>query len=216
VDGPAATWVTRQPAPPLAPLIERYVGYRMVGFAAGVHRGLPSRHLTLILSIGPAIEALRQTDAAEAPQRYRCVVGGLQASPALIAHDGNQEGVAIELTPLGSRALFGMPARALWNTSLELDEVAGPAGGELWERLQEAVGWEQRFAAVDDVLCWLVRDDSLEPALRRSWQLVTASGGTSPVSEIARTVGWTRQHFARRFAGEFGLRGSSILPRHAR
>lgn len=25
------------------------------------------------------------------------------------------------------------------------------------------------------------------------------------MSEIAATIGWTRQHFARRFAGEFGL-----------
>lgn len=193
MDEPQATWVTRRPAPVLAPLIERYVGYRMTGFSAGVHRGLPSRHLTLIVSIGSAIDVVSQTNPAQAPRRYRCVVGGLQASPALIAHDGNQEGVAIELTPLGSRALFAMPARALWNTSLELDEIAGPGGRE------------KRFAAVDGVLCRLVRDDPLEPALRRSWQLVTASGGTSPVSEIARTVGWTRQHFARRFVGEFGL-----------
>ena len=160
---------------------------------AGVHRGLPSRHMTLIVSIGAAIDVVSQTDPAQAPRRFGCVVGGLQASPALIAHDGDEEGVAIELTPVGSRALFGMPARELWNTSLELDEIAGPVGRELWERLQEAVGWGERFAAVDELLCRLVRDDPLEPALRRSWQLVTASGGTRPVADVARTVGWTRQ-----------------------
>lgn len=205
MDGPTGTWVTRPPAPALAALIEGYVGYRMTGFRAGVHRGLPSRHLTLIVSIGSQIDVVSQTDPRQAPRRYGCVVGGLQASPALIAHDGEQEGVAIELTPLGSRALFGMPARALWNTSLELDEIAGPLGRELWERLQETVGWEGRFLVVDDVLCRLLGDDSLEPALRRSWQLVTASRGTAPVAEIARTIGWTRQHFARRFVDEFGL-----------
>jgi len=26
-----------------------------------------------------------------------------------------------------------------------------------------------------------------------------------PVEELARTIGWTRQHFARRFAAEYGL-----------
>ena len=205
MDESTVAWARRKPAPALAALVEGYVGYRMTGFPPGVHRGLPSKHLTLIVSIGPEIDVVAQTDPTQAPERYRCVVGGLQASPALIAHQGHQEGVAIELTPLGSRALLGMPARALWNTSLELDEVAGAAGRELWERLQEVGSWKERFATVDDVLGRLLRDDPLEPALRRSWQLVASSGGTAPVAKIARTIGWTRQHFARRFADEFGL-----------
>lgn len=205
MDAPSATSLRRRPAPALGDLIAGYIGYCMTGFPPGLHRGLPSRYMTLIVSIGPVIDVVSQTDPAQAPRRYRCVIAGLQASPALIEHDGNQEGIAIELTPPGSRALLGLPAGELWNTSLELDEVTGPLGRELWERLQEAGGWAERFAAVDDVLCRLLHDDPLEPALRRSWELVAASGGTRPVAEIARTVGWTRQHFARRFHGEFGL-----------
>jgi AraC-like DNA-binding protein len=198
-------WLTRPPAPPLAQIVERYIGYRLTGHSAGVHRGLPSRHLTFIVSIGPEIDVIAQTDRVQSPGRYRCVLSGLQASHALIAHDGHQEGVAIELTPVGCRALFGLPAAALWNTSVELSDVAGPVGAELWERLQEAITWHERFGIVDAVLCRLLRDDPLEPALRRAWQLVADSGGTTPVGEMARTIGWTRQHLARRFAGEFGL-----------
>jgi AraC-like DNA-binding protein len=201
----ASHWETCRPAPPLAPFIEQYVGYRMVGFPAGLHRGLPSRHMTFIVAIGSDIDVVAQTDAAQAPAAYRCVVGGLQASPAMIAHDGNQEGVAIELTPLGSRALFGMPARELWNTSVELDDVVGSIGAELWERLQLVDTWANRFAACDDVLCRLVRDDLATPELHRSWQLLVASAGTVPVADLASEVGWSRQHFARRFGDEFGL-----------
>jgi AraC-like DNA-binding protein len=98
-----------------------------------------------------------------------------------------------------------MPARVLWNTSLELVDLEAAAGEELWERLQLVQPWERRFAVCDDVLCRLVRDDPVEPALRRCWQLLTASVGTVPVAELARRIGWTRQHFARRFADEFGL-----------
>ena len=170
-----------------------------------MHRGLPSRHLTFIVSIGPEIDVIAQADPGQAPARYRAVLAGLQASHALIAYNGHQEGVAIELTPVGCRALFGLPAAALWNTSLELADVAGPTGVELWERLQEAATWNERFRVVDAALCRLLRDDPLEPALRRAWQLVAGSGGAVPVGEIARTIGWTRQHFARRFATEFGL-----------
>ncbi len=197
-------WVLRRPAPVLAPFIERYVGYRLTE-VAGVHRGLPSRHMTLIASIGPTIDVVAQTDPRQPPGRYRCVVSGLQAAPALIAHDGHQEGVAIELSPIGCRALFGMPVRSLWNTSLELEDLIGPAGSELWQRLQCVEAWEGRFDVCDQVLGGLVRDDPLEPALRRSWQVLVGSSGAAPTAEIARTVGWTRQHFARRFADEFGL-----------
>ncbi len=54
----------------------------------------PSQHLTFIVSIGRPIHVLAQTDVAQAPARYDFVLGGLQASSALIAYDGDQEGVA--------------------------------------------------------------------------------------------------------------------------
>jgi AraC-like DNA-binding protein len=193
------------PSPPLSPYVDRYVGYKLTGFSRGVHRGLPSRYMTLIVSIGAAIDVVEQTDPGQSPGMYRCIVGGLQASSALIAHDGNQEGIAIELTPVGSRALLGMPAEALWNTTLELGDVLGSAGTELWERLQGTNAWENRFRVCDQVLGRLLRDDSPEPVLARAWRLLVASAGTAPVADLAQTVGWTRQHFARRFAGEFGL-----------
>jgi AraC-like DNA-binding protein len=205
VEAPRSEWLTRRPAPALAPFVERYIGYRLEGFPPGLHRGLPSRHLTFIVSIGPEIDVVVQTDPAQALSTYRAVIGGLQAAPALIAHDGYQEGVAFELTPLGCRALLGLPARELWNISLELDELTGSIGNELWERLQLAPSWPERFAISDEVLARLTTRESVEPALDRSWQLVMASAGTVPVAQIARTLGWTRQHFARRFAGEFGL-----------
>src|SRR5262245_19989509 len=58
MDAPSAAWVIRRPAPALAHVVERYIGYRAVGFAPGVHRGLPSRHQTFIVGIGPAIDVV--------------------------------------------------------------------------------------------------------------------------------------------------------------
>jgi AraC-like DNA-binding protein len=198
-------WLTQAPSPRLAPFIEQYIGYRLLGFAPGLHRGLPSRNVTFIVSIGPAIDVIAQTDASQAPRQYRCVLSGLQASPALISHDGNQEGIAIDLTPIGFRTLFGLPARALWNTSVELDDVTRAVGTELWERLQGVRRWSARFAICDQVLCRVLGDDVVLPELRRSWGLLVASGGTASVARIADEVGWSRQHLTRRFRDEFGL-----------
>jgi AraC-like DNA-binding protein len=201
-------WVTALPSPPLRPFIDRYVGYRMTGFDAGVHRGLPSRHLTFIVSIGPVIDVVAQTDPQQAPATYECVLGGLQAGPALISHTGHQEGVAVELTPLGCRTLFRVPSRELWNTSLECADVVGAAGRELWERLQGTTGWEQRFAVCDDVLTRLAVLDArtaVRPELRHAWTSLVRSGGGAPIGDLAADVGWSRQHLAKRFGDEFGL-----------
>ncbi len=202
----AGSFATRLPAPPLRAFIDRYVGYRTVGSVSGVHRGLPSRHLTFIVSIGDPITVLAQTDPAQAPESYGFVLSGLQAAPALIASGGRQEGVATELTPLGCRALFGLPARALWNTSVEADQVLGPVAVELRERLGATAGWAGRFAACDDVLGRLApgRNAAAAP-LGEAWRLVVISGGSLPVADLAARVGWGRRHLADRFREEFGL-----------
>ena len=197
-------WVTQRPVPKLARFVESYHGYRTVG-GSGLHRGLPSRHLTLIVSVGAEIDVVAQTDPSQAPGRYRTVLSGLQASSALISNRDAQEGVAIELTPVGARALLGVPASALWNTTVELADVLGPTGDELWDRMQHAPGWAARFAICDGLLGRVMGVDTLEPALARTWRLIVESGGTGSVSRLAERVGWTRQHLARRFAAEYGL-----------
>lgn len=202
---PVEEWLTSAPTGRLRAFVERYVGYRLTGFAPGIHRGLPSRHMTFIASIGPTIDVVAQTNPAQGPRSYRCVIGGLQASAALIAHNGNQAGVAIELTPLGSRTLLGMPARELWDQALEFSELAGAGGADLWDRLQEPSDWQTRFGVCDEFLSRLVREDAVDPELQHSWQALVDSGGRISVSELAGDTGYSRQHLSRRFRDEFGL-----------
>jgi hypothetical protein len=206
--------VASAPTAVLAPFVEGYVGYRLQGFPAGEHRGLPSRHMTFIVSIGPGIDVTSHTDPTQAPGTYGCVLGGLQATPATISHGGHQEGVTIELSPLGSRVLLGMPARALWNQTVECADVAGPAGRELWERLQGPAPWAERFAVCDDVLrrLHLARRFGEEFGLRpklaarvlrfeRASRLLRAGTGAGTIAEVAAACGYFDQsHLDRDFA----------------
>ncbi|WP_043657076.1 AraC family transcriptional regulator [Nocardia thailandica] len=197
--------VTARPAPVLAGFIDQYVGYRLSGFAPGLHRGLPSRHMTFIVAIGPTVDVVEHTDPRQTPGSYRCVLSGLQAAPAMIAHNGSQEGVAIQLTPLGSRVLFGMPAGELWDLTLECSDAHGPLGRRLAESVAAAPDWRARFAACDAALLAAARDDApIEPPLHRAWAALVASGGTAPIAGLADRIGWSRQHLARRFTAEFG------------
>lgn len=205
-------WRVAAPAPRLRPYVRSYVGYRMDGLDPRLHRGLPSRYPTWIVSIGAPIEVVAQTDPTQAPASYRAVLSGLQASPALIAEPGHGAGVAIELAPLGLRAMLGIPAAALWNTSCELADVVGGWGDELWERLQTAPTWPARFAVCDEVLGRMAGDHSVDPTLAHAWAALDRADGSLPVDVLARRVGWTRQHLGARFRSEYGV-GPKVVAR---
>ncbi|MEU4807820.1 helix-turn-helix domain-containing protein [Nocardia fluminea] len=202
---PTTEVVTAAPAPVLAAFIDRYVGYRLAGFEPGLHRGLPSRHMTFIVAVGPAIDVVEQTDPRQAPGSYRCVLSGLQASPAMIAHTGFQEGVAIELTPLGCRVLFGMPASELWDMSIECSQARRTLGDQLADAVQSQQDWPSRFAACDRALTAAARTGTGSgPELTWAWRALVHTGGTCPINPIADRIGWTRQHLTRKFTAEFG------------
>ena len=52
-------------------------------------------------------------------------MSGLTSAPALIRHDGNERGIQVEITPLGSRILFGMPAAELASLVVDMGDVLG-------------------------------------------------------------------------------------------
>src|SRR5512139_2922357 len=105
-----------RPAPPLRPFVACYIGYRDAGLPPGRHRGLPSPYLTMIITLDDPLLIDVHPDPHAAPGRYDALVGGLHTRPALIVHDGRQSGVQLAVTPLGARALFGLPAGELVTT----------------------------------------------------------------------------------------------------
>ncbi|HZR14864.1 MAG TPA: helix-turn-helix domain-containing protein [Acidimicrobiia bacterium] len=204
--------VTALPAPHLRPFVASYVGYRMEGFPAGVHAGLPSRHLTFVVSVDEPVDLVAMPDRAQRPDRFGALVGGLHVAPAMIRHDGNQHGVQLKITPAGSRALFGMPAAALASTIVTLGDVLGAsAAEELRDRLHAARSWDCRFAILDDVLSRAVREArAARPEVVRAWDCIAATGGRVDIGSVARDVGWSRRHLADQFGAEFGHPPKSI------
>ena len=206
MSAPVHESVTGRPAPPLRPFVARYLGYRQQGFAPGLHRGLPSRHLTFIVSLADPVDIAAMPDASQRPGAFQAFVGGLHAAPATIRHDGTQVGVSVPLTPLGASALLGVPAGALAWSVVDLDDVLGRPTGELVERLAEAPTWPARFAVLDDVLTRrLGRPGGPAPETVRAWERLVASGGTVDVAGLAREVGWSRRHLSERLRLELGL-----------
>lgn len=200
---PLVDSAARTPGAALRPFVERYRGYRLEGHPPGVHHGVPSRYLTFIVSFE------RPVVTAEGGSRW-AFVGGLHDTAATILHDGNQHGVAVQVTPMGARAIFGLPAGALAGTVVALDDLLGAHARELYDRVADAPSWDTRFAALDDVLTRAARrrlDDPPEPPSEvvRAWRRLVATGGGIEIGRLAADVGWSRRHLSEKFRAEVGL-----------
>ena len=141
-----------QPPPALRPLVAWYSGYRQAGLPPARHRGLPSPYLTLIVTLDDPLIVAEHPDPRQPASRHSVLVGGLHTVPALITHEGRQSGIQLQVTPLGARALLGLPAGELASLDLEADDVLGPFAAELHDRVRAAGTWAARFAVLDDLL----------------------------------------------------------------
>jgi AraC-like DNA-binding protein len=189
----------------LRAIIKGYRGYRSVG-GPPVHRGLPSGALTFIISLDDPVDIAAMPSGIQGPGKFQAFIGGMHDTPAYIRQHGFQHGLSLEMTPLGARTLLGVPAGALANAVVALDELVGPSAGQLVDRLVAAPGWRERFAALDEVLMgWLKTPKVSVPEVERAWALLVATAGRVDVSGLAGEVGYSRRHLAELFRRELGL-----------
>lgn len=204
-----------RPRGPVRDVVRRYEAHSIAGVEPGTHRGLPTRALTFQVAGGAPIDIVSMPDASQSPRRSYGFVGGLHTRPAVVAHDGHVSGVGIDMSPLASRRLFGVPAAALTSQVVDLDDLLGPAdAAELCDRFQTTPSWHERFAVLDDVLGRAVarqRPSAPLPEVVEAWRCIVASRGAASVETIAAHVGWSRRHLAGRFTAEIGLSPKALL-----
>ncbi|MGW6539124.1 helix-turn-helix domain-containing protein [Streptomyces sp. NPDC055051] len=207
-----------RPAPALREYVDAYVGFDLRGLPAGVHRGPPSRALTAVISLSDPLEVAADADDGAPVTRYGSVAGGLMCRSVAIHHDGRQYGLQVSLTPLGARAVYGMPAAELAHRLVPLDGLLGAHAAELADRVRSAPTWAARFAALDESLLRAVgraaggaRGDDVRgvrgvrPEVAEAWRRLVAARGRVQVGAVAAELGWSRRHLTERFRGEVGL-----------
>ena len=207
------------PAAGLRPLISWYTGYRQAGVAPAVHRGLPSPFLTVIFTLDEPLEIAAHPDPGQPGGRYDTLVGGLHTAPALITHDGRQSGIQIGMSPLGARALLGVPAGELTSLDVEGADVLGPLAAHISERLKEPADWPRRFEILNELLLdragagagagAAATEPGAVPGISRevryAWQALLRSGGRIGVAQLAADTGWSDRHLRAQFRLEIGL-----------
>jgi AraC-like DNA-binding protein len=197
------------PAPALRPYLAGYSGYRQAGVPPATHRGLPSPYLTVIFTLDDPLTVAVHADRRQPPASYRSLIGGLHTAPALVTHEGQQSGIQLLLSPLGARALLGMPAAELASIDVEGCEVLGPLAEQICERITAAKDWPARFAVLDGLLTPRLAgspaDLRTSDEVSHAWGQLVASGGHRTVSGLAAETGWSDRHLRSKFCGETGL-----------
>ena len=189
-----------RPDPRLRRLLRPYCGYVERTGERTLRPELPHPNVTLILSFGPAV------DFPALGFRRGSFAAGIDPRPVVTAHDGLQQGVELNLSPLLASMVLGVPAGAIAREVVELDDLLGREGRELPERLHAAPGWRERFAIVDGwVVDRMARAPRPHPAVLGTWSALVRSGGRAPIGDLARESGWSRRHLSERFAGDVGV-----------
>lgn len=193
------------PPTPLRPFVAAAQGYGVPTNPSGVHRGLPSRHLTLVVELtAPLRVSLGGLVSAHG------VVGGLHTSAALLDASRPQEGLQYDLTVPSARALLGVPASELSGVAVDLADLLGPQAATVLEQLHAADDHQERFHLFDSALPRRLRARSAEPIgmpreVAEAWRLIFASDGRARVSAVATWVGWSRRHLSEQFRFATGL-----------
>ncbi|MFB7360239.1 AraC family transcriptional regulator [Streptomyces gardneri] len=207
-----ATGIGARPAPVLRQYVNSYVGFDLRGLPTGVHCGPPSRALTAVISLSDPLEVAAGVDDGSPVTRFGSVAGGLMCRSVAIHHDGRQQGVQVSLTPLGARAIYGMPAAELAHRLVPLDELLGALAVELVDRLRSATTWAARFTALDELLLRAVGRGAcgdhvrwVRPEVAEAWRRLVAARGCVQVGAVAAELGWSRRYLTERFRGEVGL-----------
>ncbi|QIK73594.1 helix-turn-helix transcriptional regulator [Propioniciclava coleopterorum] len=184
-------------------LVESCVAFDVATDPDATHHGLPSPAATVIAAFGDPLDC-GWPDGGQRG-RWRLLVAGLHRGPALVHTHGRVRGVQVALTPLGVRALFGVPIGALAGVIVEAEDLPrGPAAAPL-DALARLPRWAQPAAVQAWLLGALGQPAAPAPELVEAWRRIRRDAGDARIEGLAEHVGWSRRRLTRRFTAEFGV-----------
>lgn len=196
-------YVPARPHPALRGLVLRYTGYREHADAPLRRRQAPTGECVLILGFGPPL----RLHGPAGPVAGGAFLAGMHDLPVVTEFRGEQEGVQVDLAPLGAHVLLGRPMSGLTDRCPPVDALGVPELAALPARLAEDPGWPARFARVDRVLLGMLGASRTrpDPEVAWAWRRLHTAAGRVPVAELAAGTGWSRRHLLTRFTGQVGL-----------
>jgi AraC-like DNA-binding protein len=193
------------PRPPL----DRWIGKLWEldgGCPPARERELPRGDISLIVNLEGRHAVVDATDSRREHVFKDAWVTGLRERAFLTASGGRAWLCGARLTVEGAYRLFGVAPRELANTMVDLDALHGAAARTLVDAVRNASTADRRLTLLGAYVAeraalsckW---DGAVEWALER----IAATRGCVSVVNLAREIGWSREHLHRRFVNQVGL-----------
>ena len=183
-----------------------YVGYTELTNVPSLRREFAAPFVVLILEFGPPICVSPHGDSRLRARHAGGFVAGLDDGFAVCEHDGFQQGLQVNLTPIGARLLFGIPMSELTGRIVSIRDVLPAAHRNLCERLQDISDWDARFDLLDSTLADLMAE-ARETTNIVSWAVrrIEQSGGAVDMRTLVRELGYSQRHVNTMFHDQVGL-----------
>lgn len=134
-------------------------------------------------------------------------VVGASAAPAVLRQSGHLRGFSLALQPGAASALLGLPAHALAEQAVSLDEAWGAAGRDLASQLEEANGDDH--AATLLLSAFASRAAKSRPddtaVVRHAVTRIESAGGACTMAALSRATGLGERRLQQLFREQLGL-----------
>ncbi len=194
------------PDPSLRGVVLRYEGFTSRVGTPEVFREMACSFVPIIIDLDDGWTVAHPSHVGSAPLRLHSFVAGITDGPVLVGHHGSARCLQVDLTPLGARRILGIPMAEVANRTVPIEDVLGPAGAHLVQRIGDAPGWQERFALVDAALiARLSEAPDVDAGVAWSLTRITASGGTAAIGALAAELGWSHRRLIARYRDAVGL-----------
>ncbi|QGN34794.1 AraC family transcriptional regulator [Microlunatus sp. Gsoil 973] len=187
------------------------VGYTARSPRPTLHRGAPSPHVTLVITLDqPVVTGWSVEEAfGTAPTRVDIATAGLHLTPAYIRQPQEQSGIQIALHLPAARSILGLRASELCSGTYEGVDVVGREIGRLRARLIDTTDWPTRFGLVRQFLQDRTdrADDGprMRTELAEAWAWLGRHRGAGRIAGLAGHVMLSERQLHSLFTAEFGI-----------
>jgi AraC-like DNA-binding protein len=197
------TWRRRPPAP-LHPFLRNITASQSVLPRALGERHMPSLSVALVVNFG-APHRLGDRQSGGAPGLDAWVVG-LQTVQRRGEALGEREFMVAQLTPIGAHLILGrLPMERIVDRITPLAEIDPHFAARLGDRISRAVGWPDRFEAVEAAIAdRLAEAAPPRLAAQALGRLVSTDGATS-LSRLAGELGCSHRQMIELFRHVVGV-----------
>lgn len=188
------------PHPDLLPLVECYWSVRGKAIDPVSHRVLPDGCVDVLFDLS--------SDADPMPDRPEAAVVGFMTRPLPVVYRGEVELFAVRFRPGRAAGFLGVDTHELTDRVEALDDVWGPEGRRVFERLVATpTGTVGRARLLDAALLSRLEGDPVatDALMVEAASRIVRSGGRVRIADLARSLDISRRQLERRFPATVGV-----------